>query len=482
MILKERGSGKPQTQRPNDLMQNNNQPGQPGKENQPGGPRTPAASRQPARQDRRLPAGRQPIPGQRQVPLGQRQTPAGRQPAGQVARQQRPPGNTGSPPARPTPDDDKKQAEKQPKRQYHWFRAIIMVIATLSLSLFLSIFILDSAQDLFGLNQDDQAIEVTIPEGASNRQVSDLLLEKGVITKSLTFFVYSGLKVDEGGFRPGKYLLNTNMGYDQIIVKLQYGNTQVEIVEGLTFVEGLTLQAIAEKLEENEVCDAQEFIDYLNSAEFDYEFVDRMPISNLRFRRMEGYVFPDTYDFYVDESPKNVAAKFFDNFESKITPEMESRMQELGMTLDETITLASIIQKEVGNEEDMRKVSAAFHNRMNDSATYPNLESDVTIFYVEQLIKPYIQNRNQDMYDAYNTYVCDGLPVGPICNPGIMAIEAALNPADTSDKFFVSDVNGVTYFTETLEEHNEMVRFAKAQEPIGENAGEVHGTGVQGND
>jgi UPF0755 protein len=357
-----------------------------------------------------------------------------------------------------------------------------MVIATLALCCFLSVFILDSAQDLFGLNQPDTIIEFTVPKDASNRQVADLLYDKGVITKSLTFFVYSGLKVDEGGFVEGDYVLNTNMGYDQIILKLESGNQVQEVVEGLTFVEGLYLRDIALKLEENKVCDAQEFLDYLETAQLDYEFIDRMPVDDLRYHRLEGYIFPDTYDFYVGESVENVAAKFLNNFERRITDEMEARMMELGLTLDETIRLASIIQREAGSAEAMRNVSSAFHNRLDDSATYPQLQSDVTIFYVENQIKPYIQSTNQEMYDAYNTYVCEGIPVGPICNPGVAAIEAALNPADTDYLFFVTDANGVFYYASTLEEHNANIRTANAQEIIGENPGEVHGTGVQGNE
>jgi UPF0755 protein len=405
-----------------------------------------------------------------------------------VPRQSRPTGQTtprrAASSQRPADrrSEPEKEKQKKPKRQYRWFRAILMVIATLALCCFLSVFILDSAQDLFGLNQPDTIIEFTVPKDASNRQVADMLYDRGIITKSLTFFVYSSLKVDEGGFVEGDYVLNTNMGYDQIILKLEAGNTVREVVEGLTFVEGLYLRDIALKLEENKVCDAQEFMEYLETAELDYEFMDRMPTDDLRFHRLEGYVFPDTYDFYVGESVENVAAKFLGNFERKITDEMEARMLELGLTLDETIRLASIIQREAGSLEAMRNVSSAFHNRMNDTATFPQLQSDVTIFYVENQIKPYIQLTNQEMYDAYNTYVREGLPAGAICNPGAAAIEAALNPADTDYLYFVTDANGVFYYATTLEEHNANIRTANEQEAIGDNPGEVHGTGVQGNE
>lgn len=354
-----------------------------------------------------------------------------------------------------------------------------MVAATLVGCIFLAVFILDSAQDLFGLNQPDQIIEVIIPEGASNGQVADILYEKGIITKNLTFRIYSSLTVKEGEYKPGKYPLNTNMGYDELNRDLKSGNIQRQEVR-ITFIEGWTLQDIAKMLEEENVCDAQEFIDYLQTAELDYEFMDRIPENPLRFRRMEGYIFPDTYDFWVGEGAQRAAKRFLDNFRNRITDEMENKMRNLGLSLDETIVLASIIQKEAGTLEEMKNVSAVFHNRLQDSATFPKLQSDVTIHYVEKLIKPYIEVRNQEMYDAYNTYVCDGLPAGPICNPGLAAIEAALNPADTDYLFFVTDVNNNYYYAVTAEEHYKNVSFAFAQEPEEGNTGEVHGTGVQG--
>ena len=122
-------------------------------------------------------------------------------------------------------------------------------------------------------------------------------------------------------------------------------------------------------------------------------------------------------------------------------------------------------------------MSAVFHNRLNDSVTFPNLESDVTIFYVERQIKPYIQFRNQDMYDAYNTYVCEGLPVGPICNPGLASIEAALDPSDIREYFFVTDGWGDYYYAMTFEEHNANIKVAQA---ASDNPNDAHGTGVRG--
>ncbi|MDL2232034.1 endolytic transglycosylase MltG [Ruminococcaceae bacterium OttesenSCG-928-L11] len=430
---------------------------------------------QPGRQERpNRPTGSNP-PARRPAATSNRSTPpAGSRSAGSTPAARR----TATPRPAASQQQRKQDQPSKPKMKNRWISAILMVIATLGLCVFLSVFILDSAQELFGLNQPDNPIEVVIPEGATNKQVIDILYDRKVITKTLTFMLYSSLKVDEGEFTPGTYNLNSNMGYDEIIMYIRYGLMEQTTVK-ITFIEGWTLRVIADKLEAEGVCDADEFIEYLETAELDYEFIDRLPEDDLRFHRLEGYIFPDTYEFWVGEKVSSVAKKFLDNFENRITEEMETQMLNLGLTLDEAITLASVIQKEAGNEEEMSNVSSVFHNRLDDSATYPQLQSDVTIFYVNDEIKPYVDITNQTMYDSYNTYVREGLPIGPICNPGIDAIKAALNPAETDNYFFVTDVNGKYYYSKTTAEHDENVRIAFAEKPIdGDSTGEVHGTGV----
>ena len=354
---------------------------------------------------------------------------------------------------------------KVPRRRrirYHWFRALIMVLAAVAASGFLAIFMLQSFIDLFGLNQVDQNYDVVIPENADLGDVSALLKDIGVIDQGITFRFYSELKFKEGdAVQSGEYVFNSNMGYDQIILLLKNGIRQQQIVE-IRFTEGMTVREIAARLEEEGVCESSAFMDYINNTDFNYDFFNRIPESDLRYHKLEGYLFPDTYQFYVPEKPASVAKKFFDNFNRKITDDMQKRMQAINLTLDETITLASIIQKEADMQEYIRRVSSVFHNRLDSGGRYPRLDSDVTIFYVEKEIKPYIQTQNQAMYDAYNTYVSTGIPVGPICNPGMEAINAALYPAETGNYFFVTDVNMEFYFAETLEKHNANIRIAEA--------------------
>lgn len=171
--------------------------------------------------------------------------------------------------------------------------------------------------------------------------------------------------------------------------------------------------------------------------------------------KMEGYLFPDTYTFYVDEEAEVVAKKIYRNFENRLTPDYYGRMKDVGLTLEETVTLASMVQLEGQNTEDMKKIASVFLNRYR-SRKFPRLESDPTRKYAEDVVKPSLEVYDEDIVDGYNTYKCQGLPSGPVCNPGLDAISAVLYPADTDYFFFCADIDtGEVFYAETLEEHEE---------------------------
>lgn len=347
------------------------------------------------------------------------------------------------------------------------------VLLVLAIAGFLAFFAISSATDLLAFGKEDRQIEVTIESGMSVNEIAQILGTSGVIEQPLTFRLYAALRQKDDGFQAGSYVFNSNMSYDRIITALRSGDIIKEEVT-ITFYEGWTLREIAAALEANGVCSAKDFIAYTQTGELAYEFVDMMPESDLRFRRLEGYLFPDTYNFYVNENIPSVARKFLRNFQNRVMTDIYAEIQDAGLTLDAAITLASIIQKEAGDPAEMRRVSAVFHNRMQDAAAgLPMLQSDVTIFYVEKDIKPYQSRSIQEMYDAYNTYVCHGLPVGPICSPGLDAIRAAIDPEESPYYFFVTDVNGKYYYGKTLNEHYANVRKATAA------GGAEHGTDVQ---
>ncbi|MEG0978683.1 MAG: endolytic transglycosylase MltG [Oscillospiraceae bacterium] len=229
----------------------------------------------------------------------------------------------------------------------------------------------------------------------------------------------------------------------------------------ITFPEGYNVLQVAQLLEKNKVCSANEFLELTKKAPANFPLVAELKNPQNRIFLLEGYIFPDTYDFYVGEGAQNALLRFLKNASSKITKEDLSRATELGYTMDEIITLASIIQSEAGNPAEMKKVSSVFHNRINSS--YKKLESDVTILYIKDKLSSVITDQAQRdaYYKLYSTYELAGLPAGAVCNPGRAAITAALYPDQTEYFFFVTDKNsGSYYYAKTFAEHKKNCQLA----------------------
>lgn len=221
----------------------------------------------------------------------------------------------------------------------------------------------------------------------------------------------------------------------------------------ITFPEGSTFAQMAEKLEENGVCTVQELMGVVNSYDYSkFPLVAAIPEDENRCFRLEGYLFPDTYDFLTNSDPEDVLGKMIRNTENRITDAYRARAKELGYTMDEVLTIASLIQGEAGNPQEIGKVSSILHNRLKAGM---KLEVDASINYVEKWIKPFIGGDINRYNSYYNTYKCAALPSGPICNPGIDWIKAALYPEDTDYLYFVNDANGNYYYASTYEEHQE---------------------------
>lgn len=223
----------------------------------------------------------------------------------------------------------------------------------------------------------------------------------------------------------------------------------------VTFPEGYTIYQMGMLLQEKGVCSKDDFYRAANSP------VDGIEIANPEERAflLEGYLFPDTYEFYLNEDPKSVIGRFIDNYNKKITPEIKQKAADLGYTMDEMLTLASIIQKECDfGIEECKNVSSVFHNRLKNSReTY--LGSDVTYFYLKNMAD-YLGGSDSEKFDflltkyyTYNKYR-KGLPAGAICNPGIKAITAAVEPADTDYYYFLTDETATEfYYAETYSQH-----------------------------
>lgn len=230
----------------------------------------------------------------------------------------------------------------------------------------------------------------------------------------------------------------------------------------ITIPEGLTAREIADQLEINGVCNAEEFLTALTTQSFDYPFLAQIPYDERIYLRLEGYLFPDTYEFYLDEAPADVIEQFLSRFQAHVDDALLAEIERQSMTLHEVVTLASIVQEEALDPAEMTMVSSVFHNRLK-SVDFPKLQSDVTIFYVRLNITPFVtEEQNNVYYNAYSTYECKDLPVAPICNPGLDAIRAAMYPEQSDYYYFLTDKTGKFYYAKTFAVHSANWEDAKA--------------------
>lgn len=221
----------------------------------------------------------------------------------------------------------------------------------------------------------------------------------------------------------------------------------------LTFPEGSTVAEFAKILEGGGVCTAEEFLLTAQNPALLAEFGFVIENPENRSFVMEGYLFPDTYDFYIGEGAESAAKRFLRNSRSKLDDAVRARCDEIGYTLDEVLSIASIIQEEAGDPADMGKVSSVLHNRLSSSA-YPKLQCDANSFYLRDSVKPYVsEERYEILLQLYSTYNCEGLQEGPITNPGIEAVNAALYPEETDYYFFITDAENNYIYAKTYKEH-----------------------------
>ena len=389
--------------------------------------------------------------------------------------------------AEPAANPVRKRKKRRKKKKYtnhtrtmgHVFLGVVLSVAAICVGVFLAWKVIVGLMDYTGMAKKSHEADIVIDSTMNVDDIAETLHENGIIEMPWLFKTYINMKDEAEGFLDGEYTVNSTMSYSNIITLLktvrQYTNTVTVMIP-----EGYNAQQIGQLLGENLVCRADDFEKYYRSKLEKYDFEEQITVTENRFYALEGYLFPDTYEFYViDDLPdkpsmdtsqyaKQAAEKMYSNFQNKITKKMYARAKELGMTFDEVVTLASIIQKEGTNEENMANISSVFHNRLENMYEYPHLQSDTTDNYIEDVIRPNIPSSSLALYEnvitAYDTYTCVGLPAGPICSPGLEAINAALYPAETDYYYFLSSSDGVFYYASTVEKHEQNIIDAALRE------------------
>jgi len=358
-----------------------------------------------------------------------------------------------------------KKKKKRKKKRSRLPGVLILTTFIFAVSVCMSLVIIAYGKDMLGIGKSDTTHIITIPENATTDDIAAMLEADGIIKSPEFFKLFSRLSKSDAKYIPGDHFIRPNMAYETIIQELtSIENEQKNSVQ-ITFPEGITLYDAAVILEENGVCSIDDFLFYFNAGDMGFEFEDKLPPrSSLRFYQMEGFAFPDTYFFYEQMDPKLVCQKIYANFNSKMTEERYRKMEKLNLDIDQLITFASIVQKEAATKESMTLVASVFWNRLNSPDRFPKLESDPTKNYAENVIKPHMDVYDQIIIDSYNTYVGTGLPPGPICNPGTEAIDAVLEAFESEYYYFIANINtGQTYFSSTLEEHEEYQRLIQEQ-------------------
>jgi UPF0755 protein len=306
--------------------------------------------------------------------------------------------------------------------------------------------------------ENNSTIKVSIPIGSSSSTIGRILEENELIKDAKIFRFYVKFK-NESGFQAGDYSLSQTMNMQEIIDILKTGKVIQEVKFRLTVPEGLTIPKFAEDLASKSNYTKEEILEKLHDEEYlltlveKYEVLDESILRPSIISPLEGYLHPLTYDFYVEEPTLEDIIEKMIVKTSQIYETYKLQIDEMGLTFHEVLALASVIERESRLEEDRYKVSSVFHNRLEIGMA---LQSDVTLMYVDDSIGT-IPTYDDTMIDSpYNTYKYPGIPVGPIANPSIEAIDAAINPWDTEDLFFYARPNGEVLYSENYAEHNKV--------------------------
>lgn len=284
-----------------------------------------------------------------------------------------------------------------------------------------------------------------VQEGSTLKEVVNELDEKEIITNKTLFLLWARLMGHSRDIKAGEYRLNSGMSPLKILGILRKGAI---ITHPVTIPEGSAREQIGELLDKKGLVDKDEFL----SLTGDSDIARRYGITG---PGLEGYLYPDTYQFSRGLSPTSVIEVMVERFCEVVTP-LRKRAQHLGMTIERVITLASIVEKETGRAEERPIIASVFLNRLKRKI---RLQSDPTVIYGLSDFNGNLTKEDLRKHTPYNTYIIRGLPPGPIANPGEEAIKAVLYPAKTDYLYFVSKNDGSHCFSKTLSEHNKAVRI-----------------------
>ncbi len=364
---------------------------------------------------------------------------------------QRPTGNRqGNSPVQQTPPKKSRSKKRMNPGLY--------MLMILTISVILSAILLTSANDMFAFIKDDRETTITVAENTTISGLSRELGKENIVNHRLLFSLFLKLTHKDTNVLAGDYVLNPNMDYSAIIRSLKSGDGGNNTVE-VTIPEGYTVAQIREALLTKHVCEDESALDKaLGDYRYSYDFLEDLDMSD---NWLEGYLFPDTYQFYVNDSAVNVVDKMLSNFEKKYDSNIQDGAEKLNLSMNEVVTIASLIEREAKLEEEYTMISGVIHNRLNHSNKFPYLQIDATVQYAVGH-KDALTSEDLEVDSPYNTYKYKGLPPGPIASPGYTSLYAATHP-DTHDYYYyVAMPDGSHLFAGTLSKHNANIQTANA--------------------
>lgn len=313
----------------------------------------------------------------------------------------------------------------------------------------------------------DKGIPVEIPLGANTEKIAQILKEQNLIDSERYFKFYSNINGYDGTYKSGTHILAKGLDFEDIMKVL--GSNPVSVKVRIS--EGSTINQVADALlKKSLISDKEKFINTAKNEAFNYKFLQD---TSKRDTKIEGYLFPDTYEFGLKANEKEILKVMLDNFNDRFKPNYYDKAKKLGLTVDQVVTIASILEKEANNFKDRAMIAQIFYNRMNSKdKTLKRLQSCATVQYVffnrktgvsdadlKRIGEGKIGDKETSVDDPYNTYKVEGLPLGPICSPSLESIEAALNPdleaKENGYLFFVAKGDGTHAYSNNYAEHEQ---------------------------
>jgi UPF0755 protein len=314
---------------------------------------------------------------------------------------------------------------------------------------------------------------INIPKGATTKDIAKILVDEGIITNDTYFWVYSLLMGNEGNYKSGNHIFDATVTYDsgeidlvtaqgyEMLIYILSQDSVPNPTKKIFFTEGLTIAQTVKKFTENGIGKTEDFYSVCETYDFGYDFIDLIPQDSRRTNRLEGYLFPDTYIFDVTADENENVKKMLDNFNNKFSDIYRAKAKSLGYSIDDIIIIASLLEKEASTMDERAMIAGVIYNRLKSTDTYLNyLQIDATIQYIyineTGEVKEFLTNEDHEIMNSYNTYMYKGLPPGPICNPSLSSIAAALYPEIHNYYYYVAKNDGTDAhaYATTLAQHN----------------------------